>query len=95
MHPVQEQVDTLGIDSIQRPTEYIVFSYESNSFPTQSVTIKLRQHESTTTQLIPRQKKKRGMCRSVTRSNLLYIHSRSPDQLFFVDIGLLSSFLIP
>ena len=57
MHPVQEHINTLGINySIQRLTEYIN-EYERNSFPTQNVTIKLRQHKSTPAQQIPRQKK--------------------------------------
>ena len=48
MHPVQEHAKTLGIDcSMQRLTEYI-YECERHSFPTQSVTIKLRQHKSTT-----------------------------------------------
>ena len=46
MNPVQEHMNTLGIDySIQKLTEYI-YEYErkkKNSFPTQSVTIKVRQ----------------------------------------------------
>ena len=42
MHPVQELINTLGINfSVQRPNEY---SYERNSFSTQSITIELRQH---------------------------------------------------
>ena len=41
--------------SIQRLTEYI-YEYEKNSFPTPSVTIKLRQHKSTPAQQTPRQK---------------------------------------
>ena len=46
-----------GVDNtIQRPTEYI-YEYERNSFPTQSVTIKLRKHKSTPAQQKPRQKK--------------------------------------
>ena len=58
MPPVQEHINTLGIDSpIQRLTEYIN-EYERNSFPTQNVTIKLRQHKLTPAQRIPRQKKK-------------------------------------
>ena len=57
MHPVQEHINTLGIDcSIQRLTEYIN-EYERNSFPTQNVTIKLRHHKSTPAQQIPRLKK--------------------------------------
>ena len=40
------------------PFCYILFhEYERNSFPTQSVTIKLRQHESTPIQQTPQQKK--------------------------------------
>ena len=53
--------------------------YERNSFPTQNVTIKLRQHKLTPTQWIPRQKKLGNV--SSTSSNLrhsiqptLYIH---------------------
>ena len=66
MHPVQEQVNTLGIDcSIQR-ANWIYFWYERNSFPTQSVTITLRQHKSTPAQQVPRQKN-RGMCQRRTR----------------------------
>ena len=59
MHPVQEDINTLGIDClIQRLTEYIdeiwkeqfpIFLW-SMSFPTQNVTIKLRQHKSTPAQ---------------------------------------------
>ena len=56
MHPVQEHVNTLWIDcAIQRLTEYI-YEYERNSFPTRSVTVKLRQHKSTPAQQILRQK---------------------------------------
>ena len=40
IHPIQEHVNTLGIDwSIQRLTEYI-YEYERNSFPAQSVRVK-------------------------------------------------------
>ena len=54
MHPVQEFINTRGIDcSIQRLTEYIN-EYESNNFPTQNVTIELRQHKSTPAHQIPR-----------------------------------------
>ena len=48
MHPVQEHINTPGIDcSIQRLTECIEYE-RRNSYPTQSVTIKLRQHKSHT-----------------------------------------------
>ena len=52
MHPVQEHINTPGIDySVQRLTEY-KYEYERYSFPTQSVTIKLRQHKTTPAQQI-------------------------------------------
>ena len=54
MHRVQEHVNTLGIYcSIQRLTEYMKQIF---SFPTQSVTIKLRQHKSIPAQQIPDRK---------------------------------------
>ena len=57
MHPIQEHTNTLGIHYlIQRLTEYI-YEYERNRFPTQSVKIKLWQHQSTPAQQTPRQKK--------------------------------------
>ena len=57
MYLAQKHVNTPGIDClIQRLSEYI-YEYESNSFPTQSVTIKLRQHKSIPAQQISRQKK--------------------------------------
>ena len=80
MHPVQEDVNTPGIDClIQRLTEYI-YEYERNSFPTQSVTIELRQHESTPAQQIPQSKQKKiGECAGAETEPMTCVQGRRPN----------------
>ena len=59
----QEQVNT-GDWMFDTKANWIYFWYERNSFPTQSVAIKLIHHKSTPAQQIPRQKKI-GKCAGV------------------------------
>ena len=82
MHPVQDHVNTFGINClIQWLTEYIVKYERGNNFPTQSVTITPRQHKSTLAQQIPLQKKNLGMCRRGNRTHDLLRARQTPKRL--------------